>query len=316
MLKYSIIVPTYNEEKDIAQTLDCLATLDYPSKEILVVDDSNDRTPEIVSRYADRGVRLIRPAIRKGRCEARNIGVRESSGDVLVILNADVHLPKDFLTRIDVHYRNGYDCVSVNNEIINQESLLARYIAMNGYWKDRTGVFKHRQGTIGFFWTEGFSVRREMALKTSLFPSGYAVPIEAGEDARFADELRAAGCKGLFDETINITHIAPSELKEYWSIRKGRGAGTPQIRRFLDGWSYRKIFLVAALKAAKRFAMFLFVVPMLYRNWTRARYSKNGLLADTVLFSVPWLLEQLAVTVGEFKSLRRIIAAERVSGTT
>lgn len=313
MLKYSIIVPTYNEEKDIAQTLDCLVRIDYPSKEILVVDDSTDRTPEIVGRYAGAGVRLIRPAVRKGRCEARNIGIREAAGDVLVILNADVHLPADFLARIDVHYRNGYDCVSVNNEIVNQDSLLARYIAMNGYWKEGTGVYRKRKETIRFFWTEGFSVRREMALKTSLFPSGFAVPIEAGEDARFADELRALGCKGIFDQSINITHIAPSEFGEYWAIRKGRGAGTPQIRRFLDGWSYGKIFAVAVIKSVKQLLMLVLLVPMLYRNWTRARYSKKNKLADTLLFTYPWLIEQVAVSVGEFKSWMKVKRSEQAA---
>jgi len=93
-VKFSIVIPTYNEEKDIGATLDSLLGLRYSDKEIVVVDDSTDTTPQIVSAYAGRGVKLIRPEVRKGRCEARNIGVRASSGDVVVILNADVLLRK------------------------------------------------------------------------------------------------------------------------------------------------------------------------------------------------------------------------------
>lgn len=60
-MKFSIVVPTYNEERDIASTLDRLVALDWSDYEVLVVDDSIDRTPDIVLTYADQGVRLIRP---------------------------------------------------------------------------------------------------------------------------------------------------------------------------------------------------------------------------------------------------------------
>ena len=71
-MRFSIIIPTYNEERDIAATLEALLGLDYPDREILVVDDSSDRTPEIVGGYARQGVRLIHPG-GGGRCEARNL---------------------------------------------------------------------------------------------------------------------------------------------------------------------------------------------------------------------------------------------------
>jgi glycosyltransferase involved in cell wall biosynthesis len=51
-MRFSIIIPTYNEERDIAATLEALLGLDYPDREIIVVDDSSDRTPEIVGGYA------------------------------------------------------------------------------------------------------------------------------------------------------------------------------------------------------------------------------------------------------------------------
>jgi glycosyltransferase involved in cell wall biosynthesis len=47
-MKFSIIIPTYNEERGIGATLEALLSLDYPDREIIVVDDSSDRTPEIV----------------------------------------------------------------------------------------------------------------------------------------------------------------------------------------------------------------------------------------------------------------------------
>src|SRR5208337_3249476 len=51
-MRFSIIIPTCNEERDIAATLEALLGLDYPDWEIVVLDDSSDRTPEIVGGYA------------------------------------------------------------------------------------------------------------------------------------------------------------------------------------------------------------------------------------------------------------------------
>lgn len=311
-MKFSIIIPTYNEEKDIGATLDSLLGLYYHDKEIIVVDDSTDTTPRIVSAYAGRGVKLICPEVRKGRCEARNIGIRAASGDVLIILNADVLLPGDFLDRIKVHYDNGYDSVTVFADVANMETMYARYIDLLHQKKVAQGVYEKRKTTLnGIYWSEGFSVRRELAMKTSLFPSGYVVPIEAGEDVNFANELREMGCKGIIDDSIIIHHVAPDNLAEYWFIRKGRAAGTPQIRRFINGWSYQNIFFVLVLKTIKRLLLFATIIPMVHYNYDLAGYGEKNRVVETLRLCWCWMVEQAASIFGEFQSLKKIIAKEK-----
>jgi glycosyltransferase involved in cell wall biosynthesis len=309
---FSIIIPTYNEEKDIRATLESLLELAYQEKEIIVVDDSIDDTPKIISDYADRGVKLICPEVRKGRCEARNIGIQAATGDVVVILNADVLLPTDFLDRIKPHYDNGYDSVTVFSEVANMEKLYARYVGLHHLRKVAKGVYEKRKTTLkGLYWSEGFSVRRELVMKTALFPSGFVVPIVAGEDVRFVDELRKLECKGVVDDATVIRHVAPDNLAEYWKIRKGRGAGTPQIRRFIDRWSHKKIFTILATKAAIRLLKFIALFPVLRYNWELAGYGERNRFAETFRLSWCWMVEQAAFTVGEFQSLQLIIAKEK-----
>ena len=55
----SIIIPTFNEEADIKDTLERLVGLSYKNKEIIVVDDSTDNTPGIVKDYGKFGVKLF-----------------------------------------------------------------------------------------------------------------------------------------------------------------------------------------------------------------------------------------------------------------
>ncbi|MEK7568282.1 MAG: glycosyltransferase family 2 protein, partial [Patescibacteria group bacterium] len=53
--KFSIIIPSYNEGDDIRLSIDSAIKQDYQNKEIIVVDDSSDNTPEIIKEYADKG---------------------------------------------------------------------------------------------------------------------------------------------------------------------------------------------------------------------------------------------------------------------
>ena len=303
-MKFSVVVPTYNEEKDIATTLDSLVALDGHDCEILVVDDSTDRTPEIVNGYSDRGVLLIRPEKREGRCGARNLGILEATGDVVIILNADVHLPGDFLRRIAPWYEEGYDYVLVRSEVENLADLYARYVECMGL------VDYFHANPDAMEWTEGFSCRREIAIRAGLFPVGYAVPICAGEDGFFGGNLRAAGARKKVDLDIVVTHVAPAAFAEYWGIRVGRGRGSPQVRRFLHKWSWSRIALRAALRVVKTLAWIGLVLPMVAICHRAARKSPRG-QADLLPFCWAWIIEQAAFHVGEWTSIVEIRRAER-----
>lgn len=309
--KVSIVVPTYNEENDIEATILSLLSLDYTNFEIIIVDDSTDNTPLIVKKYMNEQIRLIRPEVRKGRCEARNIGIREASGEILIILNADVRLPVDFIDKILIHYKNGADFVLVQSQVENTDKLFARYVeSVHRYEMTDSEYVK------GMVWTEGFSIKKDIAMKTSLFPTGYVMPIVAGEDARFGFELESLGAKKVMDFSIVVKHIAPHTMSEYWQIRKGRGAGTPQIRRFLDGWSFSKIRQREYLKLLKNFLMFVTVVPMLFVNYRHARHSDYCTVIDTFKFSYAWVIEKAAFSVGAFESLNKIMKKENESNNS
>ncbi len=311
-LMFSIIVPTYNEEKDIRETLESLVALDWPNKEILIVDDSDDSTTVIVTEFAPAGVRLIKPDVRRGRCEARNIGIRASVGDVLVILNADVRLPANFLRSVAPLYENGFESVAVMNTITNQDQLYARFLEARRNWRIANNVYRNWADQFGgVFWTEAFSVRRDIAMKTSLFPSDFAVPLEAGEDARFAEDLRKIHCKGVFAEDIVVPHVAPGTLAEFWRIRIGRGAGTPQIRYFLDRWPMWKISVWRYAKFSQRLFKVGGVLPVIYSGYQLARHMPGNKLAETLRFAWVVAVEEAAKTVGEYTSQKKLKAALR-----
>jgi glycosyltransferase involved in cell wall biosynthesis len=279
--------------------------LNYSDKEILVVDDSTDSTPQIVLSYADRGVKLIHPG-GGGRCEARNLGIQQATGEIVCILNADVHLPTDFLDRISVHYRNGFDYVLVETKVSNEQDLFARFVGSS--WAAAYNPQTIAAGTT-MDWTEGYSCRREVALRAGLFPTGYIVPICAGEDGHFAAGLRKEGAKGKVDFDIVIEHVCPASYSEYWIIRKGRGSGSAECHRLLDRWSYPRLIAWNALKTLWTLLLIILVVPALAINWRYAGFSPKG-RADTLPFLWAWLVEQAAFHVGEWNATFRMMRIE------
>lgn len=88
-IKLSIIVPLYNKEKHVKNTIESVLLQDYPNFEIIVVDDgSTDRSAEIVESIKDDRVVLIKQT-NAGVSRARNHGATEAHCNWLIFLDGD-----------------------------------------------------------------------------------------------------------------------------------------------------------------------------------------------------------------------------------
>lgn len=88
MPKVSVIIPSFNCELYIAETIRSVLNQSMPDVEVIVVDDgSSDKTREIVSAFG-APVRLIAQK-NAGRCAARNRGIREAAGEFICLLDHD-----------------------------------------------------------------------------------------------------------------------------------------------------------------------------------------------------------------------------------
>lgn len=84
----SVVIPTYNYGRFIAEAIESALAQTYTIAEIIVVDDgSTDETEDVVRRFGEK-VRYIKQQ-NAGVCAARNIGVESSTGDFIAFLDAD-----------------------------------------------------------------------------------------------------------------------------------------------------------------------------------------------------------------------------------
>lgn len=91
----SVVVPAYNEERQIAGAIEALLSQDYPASllQILVLSDaSTDATDQIVGGYATRGVELLRMPQRSGKTKAENVASGHLRGEIVVNTDASTRL--------------------------------------------------------------------------------------------------------------------------------------------------------------------------------------------------------------------------------
>lgn len=88
MPKVSVIIPSFNCEAYIAETINSILNQSFKDVELIIVDDgSTDRTQEIVASYGT-AVRLITQANARV-CSARNRGIREAKGEFICLVDHD-----------------------------------------------------------------------------------------------------------------------------------------------------------------------------------------------------------------------------------
>ena len=90
----SIIVPVYNVEKVIKETMDSVLAQTYPHWELLLVEDcSKDNSAGVIMDYIaekeDNRIRLIRQSSNQGAARARNRGLNQARGRYISYLDAD-----------------------------------------------------------------------------------------------------------------------------------------------------------------------------------------------------------------------------------
>lgn len=89
MPKLSVVIPLYNKEKDISETLKSLFQQTFSDFEVVIVNDgSTDKSEEIVKTFDDSRIRLFSKE-NEGVARTRNLGVEKATSDYIVFLDAD-----------------------------------------------------------------------------------------------------------------------------------------------------------------------------------------------------------------------------------
>ena len=213
----SIIVPVRNAEGTLGATLDALAELP-PGWELVVVDDhSTDATRAVA---AARDVTVVPSAGRRSAAAARNTGIRETHGSVVVFLDADVVVAPWVLAPAARRVAaGGPDALfGVYDRGDHLPGLVARY---KNYWIRHSTL--RARGPLDWMNTSVAVVRRESLERAGFFD--HAIGLDEGDDLDLGRRLAAAGCVIAADPRLEISHLKRFDLGRLVANDFGRSRG-------------------------------------------------------------------------------------------
>lgn len=124
-VKFSVVIPLYNKEREIEATIRSVLAQSYPPKEIVVVNDgSKDRSAEVVRGIDSPLIRLIDQP-NTGECAARNRAISEATGDYVALIDADDQWEVGFLEEINRLINDFPDCglYCTSFQVVSHEGL-------------------------------------------------------------------------------------------------------------------------------------------------------------------------------------------------
>jgi len=199
----SIVIPTYQREKVLIDTVAYVLRLDPGPSEVLIIDQTKEHTPETLAeliRWEKTGklrwIRLASPSIP----HSMNTGLKEAKHDIVLFLDDDI-LPDKNLVAAHIHAHSANSCDIIAGQVLQPGE---KSLSDNG-----SGVFRFcsdRQQLINDFIGCNFSVHRKSALALGGFDENF-VQVAYSFEKEFSDRALAAGGKILFEPAASIRHL-------------------------------------------------------------------------------------------------------------
>ena len=131
----TILVPAYNEEMVIKESISSLLSLDYPDYEVLVIDDgSSDGTYDVACQFeGDYGKARVRVVTKQnsGKASSLNVGIGLAECDFLLCMDSDSKLTPSTLSKGVAHFRNpAVGAVAGNVKVINRDGMWTKLQAL------------------------------------------------------------------------------------------------------------------------------------------------------------------------------------------
>ena len=109
-MKVSVIISVYNGADILSVTLPNLLNQDYPNNkiEIIIVDDaSTDDTSRLLDSIKQKEfITVISHSENRGRAATRNSGIKAASGELLILIDCDIEVESDFISRHVEYHKN------------------------------------------------------------------------------------------------------------------------------------------------------------------------------------------------------------------
>lgn len=261
-LSVGVVVPGYNEEKVIVQTVRSLLASTLPDLKVLIVDDgSTDGTLELC-RGTFAGEERVKVINKKngGKADALNLGFRQLDTDIVIAMDADtIFLPNTAELLMEHFADPNLAAISGNAKVGNRVNLLTRWQALEYITAQNLDrrAFEHLNcisvvpGAIGAW-------RRDLVIAAGGFTTD-----TLAEDADLTLRLLRQGYRVSYDERAIALTEAPETLRQFNKQRFRWMYGTLQVAFKHLGALRMRDSMAVALIALPNTLLFQILFPLL-----------------------------------------------------
>lgn len=131
----SIIIPCYNDWQYVEQAVDSALNQTYPNKEVIVIDDgSNSKTKNVLKLLEPKITKLITQE-NQGQSTARNVGIREATGEYILVLDSDDYFEPSFCEKAIIFFNEDriIKIVTCHAKLLYDNGCSNTYIPKGGF---------------------------------------------------------------------------------------------------------------------------------------------------------------------------------------
>jgi glycosyltransferase involved in cell wall biosynthesis len=210
-LKFSVVIATYNDWLPLNECLRSLAAQAGPGFEVIVVDDgSREVAPDFIREWSRDFPLVVLRQVHKGISAARNRGVRNSRGEVVVFVDADCKLQNNCLAAlvetINAHPQRNYfqlRLIGDRSTMVGRAEQL-RLLVIQSHMRRPDGCMRYLN-------TAGFAMRRAT---TEVVNGVFDPQALRAEDTLFLVNLMQGGELPFFVENAVVQHAIPLSLAQ------------------------------------------------------------------------------------------------------
>jgi cellulose synthase/poly-beta-1,6-N-acetylglucosamine synthase-like glycosyltransferase len=327
----TLVIACRNEAARLRHKLDNTLAVDYPKLEIVVVSDaSDDDSDDIVSTYADKGIRLVRSPERRGKEFAQGLAISQTHGEVLVFSDASTDLPQDSIRRMLESFSDpAVGAVSSEDLFVSEDGALMGEGAYVKYEMWLRRLESERAGLVGLSGSF-FGVRRAVLREwDATIPSDFACALYAVRAGmRAVSDPRVVGIyRDIKDPSKEYARKVRTAVRGMTAISVMREVLNPfeyglfafqvwshKIMRWLVPLFMSLLFVTSVLLAGKHIVFALFLVAQCsgYALVLLAHFAPA--LRHVALVRLAYYFMQVNLAVGQagldFLRGRRIVTWE------
>jgi glucosyl-dolichyl phosphate glucuronosyltransferase len=255
MLRFSLIICTYNRASYLKETIEAILTKfrNKDNFELLIIDNnSSDHTIQVVEQFAHNPVLKYFLEEKQGVSHARNRGMAEAKNDVFILLDDDIDIQDDYLDLCEKLYSNDSNTI-IGGKVLPYNVDIPAWLPSKFYYI--ASIFdlgdnpKHVTKLMG----ANYSMRREVAQKVGLYNpelGRVGKSLMGGEENDYFMRAHQMGLNILYHPGLVVYHKIENKLNKDYIFNYASHIGDAEA--FIDSKNNKLRLYMRSVKSLLR----------------------------------------------------------------